>query len=118
MTRRCTRRDPHDCTLGRHLDPPKAVRLAEKDFQRQVLDLAKLYRWHAYHPALSKWSERGWPDLAMVRPPRIVFAELKAEAGSITEHQARWLALLRSCPGVETYLWRPSDLDAIAAALR
>jgi hypothetical protein len=103
------------CTRG---DPPPVRRLAEKDFQRQVLDLAKLYRWHAYHPALSKWSERGWPDLAMVRPPRIVFAELKAECGKVTEHQSRWLALLGACPGVETYLWRPSDLEAIAAVLR
>jgi hypothetical protein len=117
MSKRCPRRDPHSCTLGRHLDPPKDVRIAEKDFQRQVLDIAKLYRWHAYHPMLSKWSERGWPDLAMVRPPRIVFAELKVEAGRVTEHQARWLALLAACPGVETYLWRPSDLERIAAVL-
>ena len=74
MTKRCLRTDPHDCFLGRHLDPPKPVRISEKDFQRQVLELARLYRWHAYHPALSKWSERGWPDLALVRPPRLVFA--------------------------------------------
>jgi hypothetical protein len=53
----------------------------------------------------------------MVRPPRIVFAELKAEAGKVTEHQARWLALLSACPGVETYLWRPSDLERIAKVL-
>ena len=63
MTKRCLRTDPHDCFLGRHLAPPTDVRVSEKDFQRQVLELAKLYRWHAYHPALSKWSERGWPDL-------------------------------------------------------
>ena len=62
MTKRCLRTDPHDCFLGRHLEPPKPQRIAEKDFQKQVLELAKLYRWHAYHPALSKWSERGWPD--------------------------------------------------------
>ena len=102
---------------GRHLDeaPP---RLTEKDFQRQVLDLAKLYRWHAYHPMLSKWSEPGWPDLAMVRPPRLVFAELKSERGQTTSHQERWLALLGACPGVETYLWRPSDREHIAEVLR
>lgn len=54
----------------------------------------------------------------MVRPPRIVIAELKAESGKVTEHQARWLALLGACPGVETYLWRPSDLERIAEVLR
>ena len=62
MTKRCPRTDPHECTLGRHLDPPKEHRIAEKDFQKQVLQIAKLYRWQAYHPMLSKWSERGWSD--------------------------------------------------------
>jgi hypothetical protein len=48
-----------------------------------------------------------------VRPPRLVLAELKSEAGKVTEHQARWLALLHACPGVEVFLWRPSDLERI-----
>lgn len=87
-------------------------------FQRQVLELARLYRRHAYHPALSKWSERGWPDLALVRPPRLVFAELKSEKGKVTEHQERWLGLLEACPGVEVFLWRPSDLERVAEVLR
>ena len=29
-----------------------------------------------------------------------------------------WLALLAGCPGVETYLWRPADLERIAEVLR
>jgi hypothetical protein len=118
MTTRCLRTDPHSCFLGRHLEPPKPQRIAEKDFQKQVLEIARLYRWHAYHPALSKWSERGWPDLALVRPPRLVFAELKSERGRVTTHQERWLALLGACPGVEVFLWRPSDLERVAAVLR
>ncbi len=92
--------------------------LTEREFQRQVMDLAGILGWTVYHSALSKWSERGWPDLAMVRPPRFVLAELKRETGRTTVHQDRWLALLRDCPGVETYLWRPSDLDAVADLLR
>ena len=92
--------------------------LTEREFQRQVMDLAGIFGWTVYHPMLSKWSERGWPDLAMVRPPRLVFAELKRESGKTSEHQDRWLGLLHACPGVETYLWRPSDLDAIASILR
>jgi hypothetical protein len=94
------------------------MRIAERDFQRQVLEVARLYRWHAYHPALSKWSERGRPDVALVRPPRLVFAELKSEFGRVTEHQERWLAPLRACPGVEVFLWGPSDLERVAKVLR
>jgi hypothetical protein len=90
----------------------------EAAFLRQVTDLAHLLGWSVYHPALSKWSERGWPDLALARPPRLVFAELKTDRGKTTVHQDRWLSLLRACPGVETYLWRPADFDAIAEVLR
>jgi hypothetical protein len=117
MRKRCPRTDPHTATPGRHLDeaPP---RLTEKDFQRQVLDLARILGWSSYHPMLSKWSERGWPDLAMVRPPRLVFAELKSERGRTSVHQERWLALLGACDGVEVFLWRPSDLERIAEVLR
>lgn len=92
--------------------------ITEKEFQRQVLDLAGILGWSVYHPMLSKWSERGWPDLALIRPPRLVFAELKRENGKTTEHQDRWLDMLRACPGVETFLWRPSDFDGIATVLR
>lgn len=92
--------------------------LTEREFQRQVLDLALILGWTVYHPALSKWSERGWPDLALVRPPRLLFAELKRETGKTTEHQDRWLGLLAGVPGIEVHLWRPSDFDTIAAVLR
>jgi hypothetical protein len=96
-----------------HLPP-----LTEREFQAQVLDLARICGWSVYHPALSKWSERGWPDLALCRPPRLVFAELKRENGKPSMDQRRWLAMLGGCPGVETYLWRPSDLFDIARTLR
>jgi hypothetical protein len=92
--------------------------ITEREFQRQVTDLADLLGWAFYHPQLSKWSERGWPDLALVRPPRLVFAELKRESGKTTPHQDRWLGLLRGVPGVEVFLWRPSDLETIADVLR
>jgi hypothetical protein len=92
--------------------------LTEREFQRQVMDLARILGWTLYHPALSKWSERGWPDLALVRPPRFVLAELKRENGKPSAYQQTWLELLRACPGIETYLWRPSDFDTIAAVLR
>ncbi len=93
------------------------VALSEREFQRQVMDLARIYRWRVYHPQLSKWSERGWPDLAMVRPPRLLFAELKTDRGKTTMHQDEWLELLRAIPGIEVHLWRPADFDAIAAVL-
>jgi hypothetical protein len=91
--------------------------ISEAEFQRQVLDVAKLFRWTVYHPMLSKWSERGFPDLTMVRGSRLIFAELKRENGKVSEHQERWLGLLKGARQ-EVYLWRPSDIDTIAEVLR
>ena len=91
--------------------------ITEAQFQRQVHDLAVLYGWEFFHPWLSIHSPRGFPDVTLCRPPRLIFAELKRENGKTTEHQDKWLALLGACPGVECFLWRPSDLDAIATAL-
>jgi hypothetical protein len=94
-----------------------AVRLTEKAWQAQVIDLAKLYGWTYYHTFLSVRSTPGFPDLLLVRPPRIVIAELKAEGKGATAHQQRWLDLLAACPGVEVYLWRPADLPRVVEVL-
>jgi len=91
--------------------------LSEKEFTRQVRDLAAIYRWEFYHPWLSIHSPRGFPDVVLCRPPRLLLIELKTDHGKTSSHQDRWLELLRGCPGVEVFLWRPSDLDAIAQVL-
>jgi len=92
--------------------------ITEREFLRQVAELARLYRWRVYHPWLSIRSDRGWPDVAMVRPPRLVLAELKTARGKVSPHQAEWLDLLGACPGVEVFLWRPDDIQRIAEILR
>lgn len=97
---------------------PTLPAVTEKDFQKQVVDLARILGWTVYHPMLSKWSERGWPDLTMVRPPRLVLAELKREKGTTSPDQDRWLGMLAACPGVEVFLWKPSDLERVAEILR
>jgi hypothetical protein len=53
-----------------------------------------------------------------VRPPRLVFAELKSETGTVKPAQAEWLDVLRAVPGLEVYVWRPGDMDEIARVLR
>lgn len=82
------------------------------------MDLARLLGWRCYHPWLSARSTPGFPDLVLVRPPRILFVELKTERGKVTPAQQAWLDALAACPGCEVDLWRPRDLDAAAATLR
>lgn len=62
-------------------------------------------------------NESGFPDLVLVRRPRVIFAELKAERGRLLDAQRDWLAALRDC-SVESYLWRPSDWPEIERVLR
>ena len=59
----------------------------------------------------------GWPDLVLVRPPRIIFAELKNDRGEVRPAQLEWLDVLRLLPYAEVYLWRPSDWDAVVETL-
>lgn len=96
--------------------------ITEKDFLAQVRQLAKLLGWEVYHPFLSKWSERGFPDLTLIKDcgetARLVFAELKTEKGKLTEDQMKWQVMLAKVEGIEVYVWRPSDFDNIAKILR
>lgn len=98
--------------------PDKPPPITEKAFMRQVTDLAEMLGWVTYHPWLSIHSPRGWPDLALCRPPRLILAELKAEKGKVSDHQERWAVLLKAVPGVEYFLWRPSDIEDVAAVLQ
>jgi hypothetical protein len=91
--------------------------LTERQWQQQVTDLAKLRGWWVYHPLLSKWSEPGWPDLTLIRPPRMVLAELKSDRGKISDAQRRVFALLDQVDGVESYVWRPADFDSVKDTL-
>lgn len=101
----------------------------ERAWTTQVVNLARLNGWRVHHsrPALmrsGRWATAlqgapGLPDLVMVRPPRLIFAELKRQArGVITALQQAWLEDLRGVPGIEVYTWRPGDVDHVYAMLR
>lgn len=98
---------------------------SEAAFQEQVTDLARMTGWRCMHVRRSigkghRWttatSVAGWPDLILWRPGRIIAAELKSQAGQVTSDQARVLASLEEA-GMETHVWRPADLDEVAATL-
>ena len=87
----------------------------EKDFQAQVVELAQDMGWLVYHPYDSRNSQKGYPDLTMVRKERVIWAELKSEYGTVTSVQQKWLNAL---PRGQVFVWRPSDWDTIVEALR
>ena len=94
-----------------------APRLTEKQFQRQVEQLAHTLGWSVYHTWNSMRSVAGFPDLLMLRGPRCVVAELKVGGKQPTPAQQAWLAAFCAA-GIETYLWQESDMDGIVGLLR
>ena len=68
--------------------------MLEREWQAQVVSAAQALGWTTYHTHDSRRSDKGWPDLVLVM----------------------WLDLLES-EGVETYLWRPDDVDEVLAVL-
>lgn len=109
--------------------------VSERDWQRQVCELAELYgyRWVHFRPARTAHGWRtpvsgplgaGWPDLILARaatperPGRLIFAELKAEGARLSPPQRAVHDELRATERAEVYTWQPSDLDRVAELLR
>jgi hypothetical protein len=96
-------------------------KLTEAQWSRAIVATAKQFGYTVYHTRYSIGSTPGFPDLVLVRPPRVIFAELKTARlhSRVGPHQRAWLNLLSDCDGVETYLWRDGtdDLEDIARIL-
>ncbi len=92
--------------------------MTEAALLQAVRDLAKLQGWSTYHTWRSDRSEPGFPDLVLMRPPQLLFRELKSERGRLKSEQRRWLDELAAC-GQDVGVWRPADLRGgrIAAEL-
>lgn len=88
---------------------PSAPTMTEKMLQGAVVNLAKLLGWRCYHTFLSIRSTPGFPDCCLVRGERLVFAELKSELGKVSQAQTEWLDALEQVPGVEVFVWWPTD---------
>lgn len=98
--------------------------LSEADFQRRVMDLAKLNGWRVVHvrPAWVRSGRMvtpyeghpGLPDLILARRGVVLLAELKSAIGKPTADQLTWLA----AAGPNGHLWAPADWPAVRAVLR
>jgi VRR-NUC domain len=95
--------------------------MTERELQDAIIQAARLLGWRVMHQrpgrTLDGWrtavqGDEGFPDLVMLRPPRLIFAELKSKKGVLSQAQALWLNGFRaSGPAIETYEWRPQDWE-------
>jgi hypothetical protein len=91
--------------------------MTEAQFLTQVKQLAELMGWRVYHTLRSKGSDKGFPDLVMLRDGRQVVAELKVGSNRATAAQLAWLQDFAEVPGVEAHLWTPELWDHITEIL-
>jgi hypothetical protein len=96
--------------------------VTEAAFMDTILQAAELYGWWPYHTHDSRRSNAGFPDLVLIKPPRVLFLEVKSERGRLSRAQAEVLAMLQECgpgdcrymrDGVEAAMVRPSDWEQI-----
>ena len=104
--------------------------MTEAEFTDDLLKWAKVYGWRRFHVRGNTrrliQGDVGFPDLVLVRPPRLIFAELKVGKNKVTPEQQAWLNALQECevepygmpgPSAEIYTWRPEDWSQILVVL-
>ncbi len=106
--------------------------LTERDFQQQIVELARIYGWEDFHVRAGRTRDSwrvpgsgsmaaGWPDLVLLHPDRrlLLFVEVKRSGGKTTPAQDRVLGLLGMLDDIaaETYVWRPEDWPFIERKL-
>jgi hypothetical protein len=103
-------RPPRRRERSRFFDIDLELELDEKGWQADVMATAERCGWQLrYHTFDSRRSTAGFPDLVLVRAPRVIFAELKRNDQRPTAEQWRWINELGDCDGVEAYIWCPDD---------
>lgn len=106
--------------------PRSAVDMTEAEWQTWVIARAKEQGWSVCHIRrgmidgrwLTNAGDPGFPDLVLLRPPQLVFLELKREVGAVVpDRQVEWISGLQQVQSVEAYIVRPSDFGDVLSLL-
>lgn len=94
-------------------------RLSEKQWQKQVEDALDAFGWwHNHNPPnvvvcphgvrIYRGIKRGVPDIWAIKPPYMLWIELKTERGQLDADQRLVMGLIRAC-GLRALHARPRD---------
>lgn len=114
--------------LARQAEQLHVADMSEDQYQAWIVERATERGWvlqfHVRRAQVKgRWvtntSSTGVPDLWLLRPTtgQLLVLEVKAQDGKPSPEQNRWVAGLQRVPGVEAYVVRPSDADAVLAKL-
>jgi hypothetical protein len=105
--------------------------MKESEWQKKVIQIAHGLGWKIAHfkgVAMRRQNGTvffctpvsadgaGWPDLVMTKGKRLIAAELKVGYNRVSDTQKGWLTSLAET-GVETYVWKPTDLEEMSKIL-
>jgi hypothetical protein len=103
----------------------------ESQFMKNVIELAQRCGWKVahfktvcvrrdngsfYYVTPVQADGAGWPDLVLARDERLIFAELKADKGTVSPEQTAWFEALQDA-GQVVRIWKPKDWDNIVTEL-
>ena len=83
--------------------------VSEQAYMSTIQQAAEIYGWYQYHTHDSRRSTPGFPDLVLIKPPKVIFLEVKREKARLSVAQADVLAMLWGCNEVQAAVVRPSD---------
>lgn len=104
--------------------------MTEAQLQSAVIECARLLGWRVAHFRAARTAHgwrtpvggdgAGFPDLVLLRPPRLLFVELKSDVGRLGEAQREWIMRLKRLSHCETFVWAPEDWQSgtVEAVLR
>jgi hypothetical protein len=114
--------------LARQAEQLHVADMSEDQYQAWIEERAAERGWiQQFHvrraQVKGRWvtntSSPGVPDLWLLRPTtgQLLVLEVKAQDGTASPDQRRWIAGLQRVPGVEAYIVRPSDAEHVLAKL-
>ena len=90
----------------------------EAALQQLLTDAAELNGWLVFHDNDSRRNAAGFPDLVLVKPPRVLFLELKSEIGRVRPEQHVWMDALMRSDTIGSAIVRPEHADQIIKYLQ
>lgn len=107
--------------------------MTERAWMGQLDSLARMFGYRIWHDSATNVPRTcyrcgapikvirnapGFPDRVYVRGDTLIFVEGKADRGKVTLPQREWLAALALVKRVRVFVWRPTDAEVAARALR
>ena len=89
---------------------PSNLKILEQQTQQAICELCDYLGLEWFHNPDSQRVRAGLPDLIIIGPRGVIYAELKSKTGKLRTKQDKIIKLLRQS-GQKVFVWRHTDLQ-------